>query len=268
MYAQNESKHLDLMEWLDTLETLGLNVEDTFPAVAAANARVDRLTQLQNHHVKTRRDANTVARQIGLTEDLDDAEAILTTADHFAYSQSDEHRQIVGDLLEGAADIAKGEALRRFRRSNPLEALRPIFEPLAARIVEAADIIPEGVINLDDAARLGHADTYLQLERDVRAWNDIADLLGDWREAGILDTAHYPIEYMVEDPEAARETTAGLNRPTRRALGIRAGRPHLHIPEASPLAPLEPREQEWAARDANEADRAAREHLGLTRTAQ
>lgn len=267
MYLQNEEKHMDLVEWLVTLEELGVNVAKAFPAVLAANERIDTLEAIRQQHTSTEPDLASFARRIGLTAELDNPDTVLADVAQVAYNQDEEHRQRVGELLERAADTAKGEAIRRFRRSDVLAAITPTFDTIAARIVASTDTITTSVFNLEDAARLGYADSYLQLERDLTTWKQIADLIGVWRTQGVLpDQGGYTVAYMVNDADAYREAAAGTARPSRQAAGITAGVPHLHLPEPTPFEALNDRLTERAAREANHDDHTARADLGLTTT--
>ncbi|WJL95866.1 hypothetical protein QSU92_01165 [Microbacterium sp. ET2] len=273
MYLQNEDKHLDLAEWLDTLEQLGIDITTAFPAVADANQRVDRLEKIRSEHISTHRDITTIARQLGTADNLDDTTAVLTVADHFAYSQSDEHRQRVTEILEQAADFAKGDAIRRFRHANILAAIRPRFDALAARITEAEHALPGGVLNLDDAARLAHADTWMQLERDIATWNTLAGLLNDLVTARVLQhpaTGDQPasgIDFLIEDYDAFDDTLAGRGSVRAMAAAITAGRPRLLTPdEITPRSAVQPLTHDQQARrtwEANERDRAARAALPI-----
>lgn len=271
-YEPNESNHMDMIGWLDTLEDLGVNIAKEFPAVHSANERVDRLLNIRAQHANAATDINIAARKIGIADDLDDTDAVLTYADHYAYADNPDHRARVSVLLTRAADFARGDALRRFRRAPILDIMRPAFDTLAHRIVTAAATIPQGVMNVGDAARLGHSDAYLQLERDIAQWKDTADLIGALHDAGVLVAdrpERWPAEFMIDNLDAHREASGSIDHPMRRAAGIAAGVPNLHIPtegEVIPAAPLgsaEDTKTMWAAADANAADKAAREDLGL-----
>lgn len=271
-FEQNESKHLDLQEWLSDLEDLGVNIAKRFPEVYRANERVDRLLSLRTKHKNTTPEINTAARRLGLIDDLDDADSIITAADHFAYGQDPDHRERVSALFSRAADFARGDAYNRFRRAPILDIMRPAFDELAERIVTASRTIPQGVIDIGDAARLGHADAYLQLERDLATWKKVAELVGAMHDAGVLVADRrdrWPAEFMLDDVQASREASGTVSHPLRRAMGIAAGRPNLHIPSGGEvtapalLGTAEDTTNKWVAMDANEADKAAREALGL-----
>lgn len=264
-HAQNEPKYMDLENHLDTLETLGVNPTTAFPTVLDAMGRVDQLEQTSSTYRANPPEINSEARRLGLTTNLDDTAAILAEADHVAYGQDEAHRQRVLDYLENATDFARGEALRQFRRSPILDLMRPAFDATAARITAAAETIPQGVMNLEDAARLGHADTYLQLERDIATWKQTGELIGELTAAGTLSTDHprWPVEFMVDDLDAYREASAGSSRVTRTAAGIAAGRPNLHTPTGAPIPAPDDRDTRNAVYRANDDDHAAREALGL-----
>lgn len=266
-HAQNEAKYMDLENHLDTLETLGVNPTTAFPNVLDNIGRVDRLIHTRSTYRDNPPEINTQARHLGLTANLDDTTAILTEADHVAYSQDETHRQRVLDYLENAADFARGEALRQFRHSPILDLMRPAFDATADRITKAAATIPQGVMNLEDAARVGLADTYLQLERDIATWKQTSELLSELADAGTLRTDHprWPVEFMVDDLDAYREASAGSSRITRTAAGIAAGRPNLHMPTGAQVTAPNDRDTRNAVYRANDDDHAAREALGLVK---
>lgn len=265
MFLMNESKYLDLLEWLDTLEEIGVDVAAAFPKVAAMNERGDRITSLQATAANEQPAVEITARRLGLNDNLDDAAAIITLADHVAYAQNPDHLERVSQFFARAADAAYGEAIRIFKRSDILGALRPIFNDVAARITATAEKIPTAAMGLEDAVRLGHADPYMQLERDMTTWANISTLLGDLMAAGVLkaDTTRMPAEFMLEDVDAFRDACAGSPRLARRAHGIAAGRPNLHTPKGAALRVIHDDESRRASYLANDADQAARASLGL-----
>ncbi|MBT9607587.1 hypothetical protein, partial [Microbacterium sp.] len=176
-------------------------------------------------------------------------------------SRVDNYRSI------NAADEMHGHAIRIFRHSDILGILRPRFAELASRITSAAETIPYGVMSIGDAARLGHGDTYTQLERDVQTWKAIADLIGTLHQAGVLDLGkdYYPIEAMLEDVQAYWDALASSVRPMRVARAVAAGRPSLHVPTEPHLSFTTTADQDrWASEDANAAEKTARAALGLT----
>lgn len=265
VFFDNESKHMDLMEWLVTLEDLGVNIAKAFPKTVEMNGRVDRLLTIRSETIKAMPDITVTARRLGINDDLDDEAAIVSTADHAAFAQDPSHRERVAEFFERAADAARGDAIRQFRRSDVLEQLRPAFDELAQRITNAAKTIPTGVMNLDDAARTGHSDAYQQLERDIDRWSELAQLIGTLSTAGVIagEGNRYPAEFMVDDLSAYTEAKAYSSRPLRHAQGIAAGRPNLHVPTGKAQEPIHDDRARALAYEANTADRAAREDLGL-----
>ena len=276
MYLQNEEKYLDLTEWLDTLEELGVNIPDALPTVAAATARVDQLERIGSQHLATRRETSTLAREIANTN-LNDTTAVLTLADQLAYAQSDENRERVTEILEAAADIAKGDALRRFRRADIIGALRPGFDTITTRITHTQAQLPEGVLNLDDAARVGHADTWMQLERDITTWKTLSTLISDLTTAGILKPAgtseHHTValDFLVENYDAYDTALAGRGSVRAQAAAIVAGQPKLRTPEEitepSSAQLLTYEEQARRTWEANQHDRDAQKSLAIARPA-
>lgn len=225
--------------------------------------RVDAIDRIRSRYAANPPEVNTAARTLAFSKDLTDENTVLTEADRIAADQDTEHRERVIEYFERAADQARGEALKRFRRADILDALRPAFDKLTTRITTAASTIPQGILNLDDAARLGHADDWLQLERDIATWKQTAELISDLAASDAIpgNRNRYPAEYMVEDITAYNEAAAGSSRITRIAAGNAAGRPNLHIPEGPTAPPTE--DNRAAAYRANDEDRAARETLGL-----
>lgn len=264
MHLMNESKYLDLVDWLDTIEELGVDIAEAFPKVTEMNERGDRITSAQAAASNAQPNVETAARRLALHENLDDTTALVTLADHVAYAQNPEHQERVEQFFAKAADAAYGEAIRQFKRSDILGVLRPHFDAIAARIVAAAEKIPTAAMGLEDAVRLGEGDAYLQLETDLATWTKLAELLTELIRAGVLtDEKRYPIEYLVEDPDAYRETVAGSGRLARRAHAIAAGRPSLHEPTGTPLPAIHDDTARRASYLANDADKAARADLGL-----
>lgn len=261
-YLANEQKHLDLIEWLDTLEQLGIRTADTFAAVNAANERADRILKIGDEA----RQGTRPLRQVLATIDLDDTAAVIAAVDRAAHARNEEHTQRVADMYNQAADDAQGDAIRLFRRTDLLKVIRPVFDETAARILAAVETIPYGVMSIGDAARLGHGDTYTQLERDVQRWKDIAELIDNLRTAGVVDlNEHYPLEAMVEDVQAYWDTAASSGRPMRVGRAIAAARPSLRIPtEPHTERITSPDQDRRASEDANTAEKAARAALGLT----
>ncbi|MDQ1084183.1 MULTISPECIES: hypothetical protein [Microbacterium] len=261
-YLANEQKHLDLIEWLDTLEQLGIRTADTFPAVNAANERADRILKIRDEA----RQGTRPLRQVLATIDLDDTAAVIAAVDRAAHAKNEEHTQRVADMYNQAADDTQGDAIRLFRRTDLLKVIRPVFDETTARILTAVETIPYGVMSIGDAARLGHGDLYTQLERDVQRWKDISELLTSLSAAGVVDLdEHYPLEAMVEDVQAYWDTVASSGRPMRVGRAIAAARPNLHIPTEPHIERvISPDQERWASEDANTAEKTARAALGLT----
>ncbi|MFS0794816.1 hypothetical protein [Microbacterium sp. 1P10AE] len=263
-YLVNESKHLDLIEWLDTIEDIGVNIADAFPGVIAANERAHRILKIKE---KAHQAHTAGRRRLLATINLDDEDAVIVAVDRAAHAQNTEHAANVANLYDNAADELHGDAVRIFRRSDILAILRPRFDEVAARIVEAAETIPYGVMSIGDAARLGHGDTYTQLERDAQTWRAIADLISTLHQAGVLDLGrdYHPFEAMLEDVQAYWDTLASSGRPMRVARAVAAGRPNLHIPTEPHIPYGNTSDQDrWASEDANAAEKTARAALGLT----
>lgn len=262
-HLMNLEKHIDLLDWLNTLEHIGVNTAEAFPGVITTNERAERILGIKS---KVRK-STSHDHHIFDTLDLDDEDSVIAAVDRAAHAQNAEHRERMLDLYELAADALHGNAYRIFRRADILSAIRPRFDEIAARIVTAAETIPYGVMSIGDAARLGHGDTYTQLERDAQTWHDIKRLIGDLHQAGAIDIGddYYPLEAMVEDVQAYWDTAASSNRPMRVARAVAAGRPHLHIPTEPHVKRTNTADQDrWASEDANTAEKTARAALGLT----
>jgi hypothetical protein len=265
MNRLNESRYLDLSEWLSTLTELNVDTATGLPKVTAAVARVDRLYAAIGAHANSAPDIAATVSQLAYRAELDDPAAVVDIARKTAYAYDDAHRERVALILSRSVDEAMSAAIRAFRNSDHLEALRPAFDHLAPRLALAASTIPAAVRNLDDATRLGHADAYLQLEKDVAAWKLIHALIRAWMDAGILGGGdrRLPIEYMVDDLDAYSKARANSGAPARIAAGITAGSPRLHIPDGPTRAQADPQAARRVADAAQQADATERLSLGL-----
>ena len=261
----NESKYLDVTGWIDSLEELDIDVEHSLPAVAESVTRVERLNSILAHHRKSFPEINVSARQLAVAVNLDDTAAALEKVNLLASSYDTAHRDRVTEILERATDIAMGESSRAFRRSDILAAIRPTFDAIAQRIVDAPGLIPQGTLNLEDAARLGCGSAYMQLETDLAAWKAMGELITSMLEDGALktDARRYAIEYMVDDVDAYK--SMGITNKRQHATAIAVGRANLHHPTGPAYEPAHENDAREAAYLASEADKDARANLNLAR---
>ncbi len=262
------SDYIDLTDWLKALGRLGVDGRTTFPEETALTKRVDKINAALNEYRETSTTSyNTHAKKIASGDS--DAAGIIDLVNQAAHETKPDHSERVLEIFERTLEFAQRNAYLTFKRRGAtiLDSIHPQFDALAARILDATVTVPRGVLNLDDAARLGHADAYLQLERDIQQWDQVLGLIQDWIGAGILAKDHphrSAIEYMVGDAGSESEARAGSSNPLRRARGIAAGHPRLGLPSGTPLEPVLNDSRRWATLDANDADRAARAALGLS----
>jgi hypothetical protein len=263
-FMMSESNFMDLERWFATLPDLGIDPHTAFPEESRLIERVRSLIMAQAEFKKRFTTDYTERAQLIASGDYD-VEAAIEAATAAAHETSTDHHERVLQVLFRAQDFAQANAYRQFkhRRAGLLDAIRSEFDALSARIVAAATTIPMGVGDLEDAARLGHTDTYLQLERDFAGWGNLAGLVNEWTEAGLFGDEgrrRWPIEFMVDDVDAYREAHAGSSKLLRQAAGIAAGKPNLHIPTGTRPEPVDRAADTWRA---NRADETAREKLGL-----
>lgn len=264
----NENSFDDLAMWLETLQKIGFNPAELLPAVAKKISRVDRLQHLYRHHRSSSLDTQALSRRIGLTANLDDFEQALAELNTAVAAHNDSQRNEIQRILTNAIDAAMGAAIGEFRNTPILDRLRPGFDALAARLTSAAKTLPIGVATLEDATRLGHADTYLQLEKDAHAWEALGKLIGTWltkQHRVLASTGHTAIEFMFDDVDAFRAVRLDLGGNVRLAHAIAAGRPHLHAPTGKPNLDDDDNRTRQLGYQASRDEREARASLGLAR---
>ena len=265
-------RHETMKTWMTGLEEIGVD-QSHFAAERQAGRNLRTLQKAQRHYSENASTSlNEPAR--ALARDPQSVEHVLEVANMGAASVTPEHRARVLELLDRAQDAARRAITQAFwnRGETLIDLLRPAFDEYTKRIVDNWATIPNGVRDLDDATRLGHADEWLQLEQDIASWRTTTSLLVAWIANGIIGKkGDRPGDWMMGAPDAYRDTLASRNTTTALASAITAGRPQLGAPteeqraqaDRDRLDPPTYGEIRTAAHEAEKAEQAARATLPL-----
>ncbi|MFE4078530.1 hypothetical protein [Paenarthrobacter sp. YIM B13468] len=237
-----ELRTSELTTWLQALEDMAVNTDHLGP-VYSSLANVGII----NRYAKDFKEANGIdsraaARRLAAEPgSYDTATALVTTV---SVVNTDDYLDEAIETFELAVTFAEADAWQHFRRasSRTVELLKPLLADAAAGIQKTRDAIPDSTKDLEDAARRGKGEAWLQLEKHLLTLDTIGALLADWHSNKIInndskrDINNYSINQLLyEDADqisqyAEPAKAAGMNRMMARARAITLARPRIHTP--------------------------------------
>ncbi|NQX23316.1 hypothetical protein [Curtobacterium sp. VKM Ac-2852] len=178
-----------LSDWLDLLDSVGVDTRKVF---ANEHELIRKSLQINVHwqrYLEDKPDSlNGAAKKAAA--DPDDYIAFVDTIVAGALAADPAVHERVRDIVGRAGGIASAAAYRAFRSRGAglYKALTPRFKKVRDGIAEAGAALPDGVTDLDSAARVGVEAQWLKIEELVKDWDTIVSLLEQWYSAGVFDT--------------------------------------------------------------------------------
>jgi len=177
-----------LSEWLDELDALGVNTVKVFANEHELIRKTRQVSISWNRYLEEKPDSLNAAAQKA-ADDPDDFTAFTGTITAGALAADPAVHERLRGIIERAGAIAAGSSYRAFRQRGGglYKILAPLVQKTAEGIAGAGAALPDGVTDLDSAARVGVEQDWLKLERLVAAWDRIIGLLDAWYSFGIFD---------------------------------------------------------------------------------
>jgi hypothetical protein len=221
-----------LKEWLELLDSIGIDTEKVFANEHDLIRKSLLVNENWHRYLKDKPDSlNAAAHKAA--ENPDDYTAFVDTIIAGALTADPAVHDRVKDIIGRAGGVAAATAYRAFRsRGEGLyKVLTPRFKKIRDSIAAAGADLPEGVTDLDTAARVGVETEWLKIEELVKDWDTILQLLEQWYSAGIFDTgdrnlSHYTAPMFVFTRYEQSVATYGVE-PLRTVRQILACEPEL-----------------------------------------
>lgn len=206
-------KQAALQEWIDTLDSFGV---DTKKILADEHELIRKALQVNiswQRYLEEKPDSvNAAAHKAA--EDPDDFDAFTNTIVAGALAADPAVHERLRTIVGRAGAIAAAAAYRAFRSrgEGAYKILAPVLNSTRDGILETGPRIPDGVMSLDSAARVGVEQDWLKLEALVARWHELMQLIEAWYVAGVFDTSgrnleHYnPWMFVYRDYEQAINT--------------------------------------------------------------
>lgn len=240
--ASRELRTGDLATWLEVLGNLDVDTNHLDPVHDALGRSYVLGSYLKDFKDNSGMDLRSAARRLA-SEPLsyETVSAIVTTA---AIASADDYMDEAIETFELAVTFAQADAWQQFRRASrqTVEALKPLLADAAAQIKTTRDTIPDNTRNLEDAARKGRGERWIQLEKHLLTLDTIGALIAEWHSHKVIsndskrDINNYGInELLYEDSNqisqyAEPAKAAGMNMMLARARAITLARPRIHTP--------------------------------------
>lgn len=224
--ARNDEQGIVLSEWIDDLDDLGINTEKVLQEEYAF------LKQRQTIHAHFTRYRDDYSRGVSASASrlADDPDDYDTFASNLATAAVATDRSVVERAQEIAAlagEFATQKAFSHFRRRGEgvYDIIRVVFEETRDAIIRDGGKLPDGVVDLDSAARAGVESEWLRLEALVERWDSILQLITSWYVNGVLNTDGRDLErynvwmFVYENYEEAANTYgAGILSTVRQVI--------------------------------------------------
>lgn len=177
-----------LQDWLTWLDSIGINTTKVF---AAEHELIRKARQIQINwdRYKTEKPDSLWDAATKAASNPDDYTAFIDTVIAGALAADPAVHERMSTVIGRAGATAAGNSYRAFRKRGEglYKILSPLVDKTARGIAEVGATLPEGVIDLDIAARVGVEQDWLKLERLVADWDTIINLLDAWYSAGVFD---------------------------------------------------------------------------------
>jgi hypothetical protein len=224
--TREDEKGITLTDWLEALDVLGI---DTKKSLKEEHELLARRNTLGHHYqqYKAAQEAGPVisARKLaGSSADYEQFALELSTA---AIASEPAVKDRAAKIMDLAAGIATSNAYNHFRRRGEglYNIIAPTFEQIRGGIIEAGSLLPDGVGDLETAARAGVEQQWLRLEALVEQWDGLLELIEAWYIDGVLDTGDRELSkytasmFVFTDYEKAINTYGiGILRTVRQVL--------------------------------------------------
>lgn len=181
---------IELGEYFAGLTNLGVS-ESNWEEVTEQLDIASTLDAYRQTYENTPGDPNSTAvRLYTLVSSGANYEDALAIPSAYAAGADPNNRERVTDVFTRAGDRARRKAWSRFktRSDQNLDMLKPVFENRVEQIRNRFEEIPEGVTNLDQAARYGGAEAWLAIERHANDIDNISRLVKSWAVNNVIDT--------------------------------------------------------------------------------
>ncbi|MCS5511345.1 hypothetical protein NY537_01130 [Curtobacterium flaccumfaciens pv. betae] len=185
--AREEEKSIVLGDWIEALDDLGI---DTTKALQEEHGLLDQQRTLHQHYLRFRDDQNkgltaAASNVMKTAGDYDSFASTLATAAIATDTSIVERAQQIAAL---ARESTSQSAFNHFRRrgEGTYDIIRGVFEETRDAIIRDGGNIPDGVVDLDTAARAGVESEWLRLEALVERWDNILQLIESWYINGVF----------------------------------------------------------------------------------
>lgn len=210
--ARNDEQGIVLTEWIDDLDELGI---DTEKVLKDEHTLIDQQRTIHRHYTRFRDDQNkgisgAASNLLNNAGDYDSFANTLATGALATDTSIVERAQQIAAL---AGEFSVQAAFTHFRRRGEgvYDIIRGVFEETRDAIVRDGDKLPDGVVDLDSAARAGVESEWLRLEALVERWESILQLITSWYINGVFNVDGRNLErynvwmFVYENYEAARD---------------------------------------------------------------
>lgn len=216
--AREDEKSLTLIDWIEALDSFGI---DTTKVLEDEHALIGRQQTIHQHYARFRNDQSkgisaAASNVLNTAGDYDTFAATLATAAIATDTAIVDRTQQIAAL---AAEFAAQSAFNHFRRrgEGAYDIIRGVFEETRDAIIRDGGALPDGVVDLDSAARAGVESEWLRLEALVERWSGILQLIEAWYINGVFATDGQNLDrfnvwmFVYEDyEEAANSYGAGI----------------------------------------------------------
>jgi|GEM_PF-4167483 len=210
--ARQDEEGIELRNWIDTLERIGI---DTTKALPEEHALLRNQQTIHQHYDTYRAEQNkgisaAATRVMEQAGNYDGFATALSTAALATDASIVDRAQQIAAL---AAEFSVHEAFTHFRRRGEgiYVIIRGVFEETRDAIIRDGEALPDGVVDLDSATRVGVESEWLRLEALVERWDRILELIDAWYTNGVFATDGRNLErynvwmFVYENYEAARD---------------------------------------------------------------
>jgi hypothetical protein len=187
--AREDEKGIVLDDWIESLEDLGI---DTTKALKEERALIAKSNQLGSYYqqYKGAQEAGPAVAARKLADPPDDYEQFALALATAAITSEPAVQDRAAKIIEQAYGIARRNAFNHFRHrgDGAYKLIASVFNETRDGITAAGSALPEGVVDLDSAARTGVEQQWLRLEALLERWDTMLQLIEAWYVNGVFDT--------------------------------------------------------------------------------
>ncbi|WP_416264222.1 hypothetical protein ACNANV_16245 [Curtobacterium flaccumfaciens pv. flaccumfaciens] len=195
--TSDDDKEIQLGDWIETLEELGI---DTEKALEEEHALIAKQRIISAHWARFRsgqgRSLLDAATKIAdEPSDYDSFTNAIIAASIAADPSAEERTRKVVAL---AAQFAGQASYTHFRKRGEgvYKLIAPVFTETRDAIIRDGGALPEGVMDLDSAARAGVEQEWLRLEALVERWSTLLQLIESWYVNRVLPADGHNLEHL------------------------------------------------------------------------